>query len=214
MPDGHTVYIVDDNSEMRRSLRVMLTEAGYAVRAFPSGVDFLNNASDLASGLVLLDLRMPGLNGLQTLNAILDRFPKFACVMITGHGDIELAVEAIKNGAKDFLEKPFREKALLVILERELAALASSAKLGEVERRAKALVGTLSRREREVFLRIIRGHQNKAIAHELGLSVRTVEMHRARVMQRLRCNTLVGMINLAIHSGESVDSPAEGSQQP
>lgn len=211
MSEGHTVYVVDDNNGMRRSLRLMLAEAGYLVRTFESGPEFLEAAEHLPSGLVLLDLRMAGLDGLQTLQLILKKFSKFACVMITGHGDVERAVESIKNGAKDFLEKPFREDALLAVLEREFAALESAAKLAEVERQARALVGSLSRRERDVFLRMVRGLQNKTIAHELGLSVRTVEMHRARVMQRLRCTTLAGVINLAIHSGDAVNPPVDGS---
>lgn len=211
MSEGRTVYVVDDNNGMRRSLRLMLAEAGYLVRTFESGSEFLEAAQHLPSGLVLLDLRMAGLDGLQTLNLILKDFSKFACVMITGHGDVERAVESIRSGAKDFLEKPFREEALLAVLEREFVALASSAKLDEAERNARALVGALSRRERDVFLRMARGLQNKTIAHELGLSVRTVEMHRARVMQRLRCTTLASVINLAICSGDAAIPPSGGS---
>ena len=205
MRDGHAVYVIDDNSEIRKSTRLMLSASGYEVSCFASGVDFLEHAADLRSGVVLLDLRMPGLDGLQVLRAVIRDYSRFACIIITGHGEIQIAVEAIKLGAKDFLEKPFKEAAILEILEREFRILDAGQESETVRRKAESLVARLTPRERDVFHGMANGLPNKAIAFQLGISIRTVEMHRANVMDRLNCKSLAEVVSLAIHSGEAMD---------
>ena len=204
MPAGQVVYVVDDNAEMRRSTQLMLAASGYAVRGFTAGVDFLEHAAVLDPGVVLLDLRMPGLDGLQVLRTLIQNHSCFACIIVTGHGDIEIAVEAIKLGAKDFLEKPFREAALLGILEREFRALETMVDKESARRKAGTLMARLTPREREVLSGVVKGKPNKTVAHELGLSTRTVEMHRANAMKKLGCDSLAEAVSLAMQSGEEV----------
>ena len=204
MPAGQVVYVIDDNADMRRSTQLMLSASGYVVRCFAAGIDFLEHASDLSPGVVLLDLRMPGLDGLQVLRTLIRNHPCFACIIITGHGDIEIAVKAIKLGAKDFLEKPFREAALLEILDREFRALEVMIELESTRRKAGTLMARLTPREREVFSGMVKGKPNKAIAYELGLSIRTVEMHRANAMKKLGCDSLAEAVSLAMQSDEEV----------
>jgi two-component system, LuxR family, response regulator FixJ len=204
MPADQFVYIIDDDAEIRRSTQLMLEASGYVVRSFTGGVEFLNFAGELNPGVVLLDLRMPGLDGLHVLRSLIPNYAYFACIIITGHGDIEIAVQAIKLGAKDFLEKPFREAALLKSLKREFRALDVVIESESSRQKAATLMARLTRREREVLNRVVKGRPNKAIAHELGLSIRTVEMHRANAMKKLGCDSLAEAVSLALHSGDEV----------
>jgi two-component system response regulator FixJ len=204
MPAGQIVYVIDDNADMRRSTQLMLNGSGYLVQSFATGIEFLEQASELGSGVVLLDLRMPGLDGLQVLRTLMRNHSRFACIIITGHGEIEIAVEAIKLGAKDFLEKPFREAALLEILEREFRALEAMIAMESTRRKARSLMARLTPREREVLDGMVRGKPNKTIAYELGLSIRTVEMHRANAMKKLECDSLAEAVGLAMQSGDEI----------
>ena len=204
MPAGEVVYVIDDDAEIRRSTQMMLRASGYAAHGFTSGAEFLEHASDLGPGVVLLDLRMPGLGGLQVLRSLVPNHPCLACIIITGHGDIPIAVEAIKLGAKDFLEKPFREAALLKILEREFRLLETLIESTSTRQKAAMLMARLTPREREVLNRVVQGRPNKAIAHEFGLSIRTIEMHRANAMKKLGCDCLAEAVNLVFYSGDEV----------
>ncbi|MGL3822991.1 response regulator transcription factor [Sphingopyxis sp. R3-92] len=185
------VYIVDDDQMVRRSTSFLLNSAGYLVRAFLSGRDFLGELAGLQPGITLLDVRMPDIDGL----AVLEHMPSdlrqiFPVVVVTGHGDLPTAVRAMKLGAKDFLEKPFSEDALFEILETIFGQLADE--VDHISRRdhARALIGRLSPRELDVLRGLIGGEPNKLVAHNLGLSVRTVEMHRAKMLDRLQVRTL------------------------
>lgn len=204
---GHAVYVIDDNPNIRRSTHLMLSASGYEVTCFASGVDFLDRANELIPGVALLDLRMPGFDGLEVLRALVKDYPRFCCIIITGHGEIEVAVESIKLGAKDFLEKPFREAAMLKILEREFRNIDAAIEFELTRGEAGSLVSRLTPREREVFHGMVKGKPNKAIAYELGRSIRTIEMHRANLMEKLGCNSLAEVVRIAIYSDEAVSPP-------
>lgn len=185
------IYIVDDDPLVRRSTAFLLNSAGYVTRAFLSGPDFLGEVPGLQPGITLLDVRMPDMDGLAVLEHIpSDRRPVFPVVVITGHGDLPTAVRAMKLGARDFLEKPFSEDALYEILETIFSQLADEMDHISQRDRSRALIGSLSPRELDVLRGLIGGESNKLVAHNLGLSVRTVEMHRAKMLDRLGVRTL------------------------
>lgn len=185
------IYVLDDSLEMCLSLEALIVGAGFQTAIFTSPPDWLERRRDLAPGVLLLDLRMPEMSGIDVLRAMRSDLPRFPTIVISAHGDIESAVLAIRLGARDFLQKPFRSRQLIEVIKRELAELrASSSKSGN----PAPGITTLSPREREVALRLARGLHNREIADALGLSVRTVEMHRARAMQRLGCHSFADLL--------------------
>ena len=193
-----TVHVVDDDPAVRRSLERLLDAAGFHVVAYQSPAAFLNAASGLSSGCVLLDIRMPGVDGLEVqarLNRLRVNLP---VIVMTGHGDVPSAVRAMKAGAVDFLEKPFDDETLLNAIG---GAFAKASRLigGDREAvRAAQRIATLSPREREVLDALLAGRQNKVIAFDLNISVRTVEVHRARMMERLGTKQFADAIRLAV----------------
>jgi two-component system response regulator FixJ len=192
------VYIVDDDSSVRRSMRFVLVAAGYETRPFVSGEDFLEELPHLQPGCVLLDIRMPQLNGLEVLSALRKSGERFPVIMMTGHGDVPTAVESMKLGADDFLEKPFVDDVLLQSLERLSARLGEDA---ENERRVaegNLKVASLTQREREVLQGLIGGYSNKEIALKLLLSVRTVESYRADLMKKLEMSSVADLVRLGL----------------
>lgn len=195
------VYIVDDESSVRQAIVFSLQTAGFSVRPFASGRDFLDATNALTAGCVLLDLRMPELGGLAVMDELGDKRRKFPCIAITGYGDVSTAVEAMKHGAKDFLEKPFTDLILLHALENVFSTFENDVKLDLVYSQAVNLVGSLSRRERETLQGLVDGLSNKAVAIQLGLSVRTVEMHRRNVKDRLGVKSLAEATRLAVLAG-------------
>jgi two-component system response regulator FixJ len=190
------VFVVDDNIEMCRSLEIMLEACGYSVRSFNDPDAFLAARTELEPGVVLLDLRMPDRSGLDVLNEMKGGSRELPTVVITGHGRIDVAVKAIKLGAKDFIQKPFAEEELLTIIERELGDIAES-QVDDAPGSNDAL-SSLTPRERQVVMALAEGKPNKIIAHELDLSVRTVEMHRARAMSRLNCRTFADLLRAVL----------------
>jgi FixJ family two-component response regulator len=181
--DSGVVYVVDDDDAMRDSLRWLLRSAGYTVFAFASAAEFLRADRAEVRSCLLLDVRMPGLSGLelqQELNRAADTLP---VIFLTGHGDIPMAVNAVKRGAFHFLEKPVDDAELLEVIDEALATHGGDAEQQAV-RRAKALIATLTQREREVMELVALGRKNKQIAAELSVSVKTVEAHRAKVMEK------------------------------
>ena len=195
------VYVVDDEISVRQALSYALQTAGYEVRPFASGGDFLDSLGILAPGCVLLDLKMPELSGFDILDALGAHLRKFPSIAITGYGDLRTAVEAMKRGAMDFLEKPFTDEALLLALEDVFAALDDEVKADSAQRCAAKLVTSLSRRERETLQGLVDGLPNKAVAHKLGISVRTVEMHRSNLMDRLGVKSLAEAAHIALAAG-------------
>lgn len=185
---------------MRREIYASLSANEFRPRAFASGSDFVADAGELPPGCVLLDLRMPDIDGLEVLRATVEELPRFHVIMISAHGDVTTAVQAMQLGATDFLEKPFTEGALLKALDRAFTSLAERASLFQRKRVSREKVATLSDREREVLQGLLAGLSNKQLAMTLDLSPRTVEMHRARMMEHLGAQTLPDALRMAFEA--------------
>lgn len=191
------VYLVDDEAAVRRSISFMLRTSGYRVESFASGEDLLRSVAGLERGTILLDVRMPGMDGLQVLDALHDRGVMLPVVIITGHGDIAIAVRAMKAGALDFIEKPFEKAALLAALTAAEARLATTGQIDGQAEAARVLLNALTPRELDVLNGLVEGHSNKAIAYDLGISPRTVEIHRANLMSKLAVKSLSDALRIA-----------------
>jgi two-component system response regulator FixJ len=198
MAEAPLVHIVDDDASVRDSLMVLLESAGYAVRAYDSAVAFLQAASDRTAGCVLTDVQMPELNGLELQRRMSEQGIRLPVIVMTGHGDVPIAVEAMKAGAADFLEKPFGDEQLLtavsgaVVISRRVRDEAAA--VADTMRR----LATLTPREREVLGHLVAGQPNKTIAYDLGSSPRTVEVHRARVMEKMGARSLPELVRMTI----------------
>jgi FixJ family two-component response regulator len=193
------VYIVDDEPAIRDSLAMLLRSVGLPSRAFASAPAFLDGFDAGAQACLVADVRMPGMSGLELQEALRARQAALPVIIITGHGDIAMAVRAMKAGAADFIEKPFNEQVLLDAVHRALA----QARPGEpppsaVRAEIEARVAALTPREREVMLLIAEGRPNKVVATRLGLSTRTVETHRAKVMEKMQARSLAELVRMAI----------------
>lgn len=199
-----TVLIADDDEAVRDSLQVLLEAAGYRVRTFASGSEFLSAARPKGDACLVIDVRMPGLGGLEVQERLQAEGAALPVVVITGHGDVPLAVRAMKAGAADFVEKPFTEAAILGAVERAFEIGRRQPSGGTTaDADAKARIGRLSGREREVLDRLVAGKPNKVIAYELSISPRTVEIHRARVMEKTGAKSLSELVVMALAAGIS-----------
>ncbi len=192
------VYVIDDHLAMCESIDALLSSHGFSVECFTNALDFVKQLEKLPRGIVLLDLRMPAMSGHDVLAAMKGHLRRFPVIMMTGHGEIEDAVKAIKSGAKNFVQKPFRDNALLdaVLAEQEYLCARRANKNGE------QALAMLSPRERDVVIALAQGRPNKVIAHDMGLSVRTVEMHRARAMSRLGCRTFADLLRIILSNSD------------
>ena len=197
MPN-ETVIVVDDDTAVRQGLRFMLRAAGYSVEAFPSARSFLEDYDPRRGGCLLLDVQMPRMTGLELQQRLNVRGWRIPVIFITGHGTVPLAISAMKAGAFDFIEKPLREDALLESIERALH-WNDRAYEERLERATlQARVASLTLREREVFELVARGEPNKVIARHLGISFRTVELHRAHIIEKLQARSLSDLIRMGI----------------
>ena len=195
-----TVHLVDDDDAIRRSVGFMLRTSGFAVESHSSGVHLLKQ-KELAQGCILLDIRMPEMDGLEVQRALLERGVTLPVVVMTGHGDISIAVQAMKAGAVEFIEKPFEKAVLLAAVEEGFARLdRSDRKLVRAEEAAVRLQ-VLTLREREVLEGLAKGFPNKTIAYDLGISPRTVEIHRANLMTKLGVASLSEALRIAFSAG-------------
>jgi len=195
-----TVHLVDDDDAIRRSVGFMLRTSGFAVEAHSSGMHLLKQ-KELAQGCILLDVRMPEMDGLEVQRALLERGVTLPVVVMTGHGDISIAVQAMKAGAVEFIEKPFEKAVLLAAVEEGFARLdRSDRKLVRAEEAAVRLQ-VLTLREREVLEGLAKGFPNKTIAYDLGISPRTVEIHRANLMTKLGVASLSEALRIAFSAG-------------
>jgi two-component system, LuxR family, response regulator FixJ len=201
MPPRLPVYVVDDDDAVRDSLAFQIEAAGYEVKTFGSGGDFLNEAPSLPSGCVILDVRMPEMDGPEVQAHLNEIGLNLPVVMVTGHGDVALAVRAMKAGAIDFVEKPFGEEAILESIRLAHQRIASLGAAGENRADAVRRLSVLSPREREVLDHLVAGLPNKTVAYELNISQRTVEVHRASIMLKTQAKSLSELIRLALFAG-------------
>ena len=196
-----TVYVIDDDEAARNSLAFLLKAAKLEVKTFESAAAFLEVASDIKSGCVITDVRMPEITGTDLLRRLKDLKIALPVIVITGHGDVPLAVEAMKLGAMDFLEKPFDDEALLAsvgaALKRDQSDSQRQSEREDIEKRLAAL----SNRERDVLDGLVAGHANKQIAFDLGISPRTVEIYRANLMTKMQAGSLSDLVRMALITG-------------
>jgi len=191
------VHLVDDDEAIRRSVGFMLKTSGFHVRAYESGVELLKSASSLEPGCILLDIRMPGMDGLEVQSALRDKGISLPVIIMTGHGDVTLAVKAMKAGAVDFIEKPFEKDALLDSLNEAYRRLSRKEATDDRMRDAAVRLQALTPRERDVLDGLSQGLPNKTIAYDLGISPRTVEIHRANLMTKLDVRSLSEALRIA-----------------
>ncbi len=204
-PEGRTtlgvVYVVDDDEAVRDSLQWLLEASAYRVATFDSAEAFLAGFDPKAIACLILDVRMPGMSGLELQDELLARKLNLPIIFITGHGDVPMAVSTMKKGAVDFIEKPFDQTALKELVERMLAHARETAAAAERQRLNEALLARLTPREQQVLERIVAGRLNKQIADDLGISIKTVEAHRANIMDKLRANTVADLMRVALSGG-------------
>jgi len=198
---SYHVYVVDDDRDVRRSLSFMLGAAEIRSHPYGSGADFLEAQPDLEPGCILLDLRMPQMDGFHVMDALARRNVDWPVIVMTGHGEVPIAVRAMKKGALDFIEKPFSEQALLGCFANAFRRLRERAEAGQKRRDAMGRAALLTAREKEVLASLLGGRSNKQIAASLGISLRTVEMHRGNMMDRLQASSLAEALTLALDAG-------------
>lgn len=200
-----TVFLVDDDEAIRHSASFMLRHAGFLVKTYPDGISFLEQITEDHEGCILLDVRMPGMDGLAVQNALNLRGINMPVIILTGHGDVPVAVEAMKGGALEFLEKPYEKQALVGAIENAFLTLDSQSADDKRSRDAKAKLTSLTPREMEVLECLVDGQTNKGIAQTLSISPRTVEIHRAHMMEKLQADSLSNALRLAFLAGIGVD---------
>lgn len=198
---GGVIHVVDDEESIRRSLDFLLRAAGYRVERWSNGEDFLKGADRTVPACVLLDIRMPGIDGLEVQQRMVAQGLDFPVIMLTGHGDITLAVRSMQAGALDFMEKPFDREALLRSIAIAVQQLGNRAALREHQGWARVQIAKLTIREREVLDGLACGYPNKTIAFDLGISARTVEVYRANVMEKLGVANFADALRVAFGAG-------------
>jgi len=199
--DKKLVHIVDDEDAIRRSAGYMLKTSGYAVETWQSGAAFLREVRHVTHGCILLDVRMPDIDGLAVQRTLAERGVTMPIVIMTGHGDVSISVQAMKAGAVDFLEKPFEKAVLLAAIEDAFARIAAASGVSARAAEAEKILGCLTARERDVLEGLAQGLPNKTIAYDLGISPRTVEVHRANLMAKLDVRSLSDALRIAFAGG-------------
>lgn len=201
-PIPSTIYIVDDDEAVRDSLRWLLEANGYTVSSFAGAEEFLNAYDPEQVGVLIADVRMPGMSGLELQEALIARKAPLPIVFITGHGDVPMAVSTMKKGAVDFLEKPFNEGDLRNIVSGMLAQAYEQVHEAQAQRSQQEVLGRLTAREQQVLERIVAGRLNKQIAGDLSISIKTVEAHRANIMEKLEVTTVADLMKIALTRSE------------
>jgi two-component system response regulator FixJ len=213
MINDKIVHIVDDDDSVRRSVAFMMKHAGYHVENHISGVEFLKAAKTAQRGCVLLDVRMPEMDGIQVQQVMAIRGVDMPVVVLTGHGDIAIAVKAMRNGAVNFIEKPYEKEELLRAVDETFEWLDRSHDKAMKSSEAKIRLASLTGRERDVLNGLVAGYPNKTIAYDLGISPRTVEIYRSNMMDKLRVRSLSEALRIAFIADQTVEEipviPAE-----
>lgn len=203
--DDYTVHVVDDEEAVRKSLAFLLTMSGFTVRVHESATGFLAAAPTIRNGCLITDLRMPDMSGVELLRCLRSADLHIPSIVITGHGDVPMAVEAMKAGALDFIEKPFEDDLLIEAVKRAASQLTEAAD-GVVDTLAiQSRLGDLTDRERQVLSGVVAGLANKSIAYDLNISPRTVEVHRANVMAKMKARSLPELVRMALSIKLDVD---------
>ena len=198
IPKKGNIYVVDDDEAVRDSLQWLLEGKDYRVRCFDSAESFLSRYDPREVACLLVDIRMPGISGLELQDRLIERKSPLPIVSITGHGDVPMAVTTMKKGAMDFIPKPFKEEELLSVVERMLDQAREAFADYQHAANRDALMGKLTARESQVLERIVAGRLNKQIADDLGISIKTVEAHRANIMEKLNANTVADLLKIAL----------------
>ncbi|WP_058555262.1 response regulator FixJ [Thiohalocapsa sp. ML1] len=201
MSREETVFVVDDDQAMRSSLQWLIESMGMRVETYASAQDFLDAYYPGRAGCLLLDVRMPGMSGLELQAYLARREQRIPVIMITGHGDVSMAVKAMKSGAVDFIEKPFDDEALIISIKNALQHDEKQRALRAQRADIAARMAELTPREHEVMLMVTDGRSNKEIATALGVSAKTVEVHRARVMDKMRADSLAELVRMVLIAG-------------
>lgn len=201
MSDKKLVHVVDDEDSIRRAVSFMLKTSGYQVETWSSGETFLKKVRQADQGCILLDVRMPEIDGLEVQRTLAERGVTMPIVIMTGHGDISIAIRAMKAGAVDFLEKPFEKAALTAAIEESFQRIVSATDASARAADAETILAALTPRERDVLEGLAKGFPNKTIAYDLGISPRTVEVHRANLMIKLDVRSLSDALRLAFAAG-------------
>ncbi len=198
IPKKGTVYVVDDDEAVRDSLQWLLEGKDYRVRCFDSAESFLSRYDPREVACLIVDIRMGGMTGLELQDRLLERNSPLPIVVITGHGDVPMAVDSMKKGAMDFIQKPFNDEELVTLVERMLDHARSAFTQHQQSASRDALLSKLTGREAQVLERIVAGRLNKQIADDLGISIKTVEAHRANIMEKLNANTVADLLKIAL----------------
>ncbi len=198
IPKKGTVFVVDDDEAVRDSLQWLLEGKEYRVRCYDSAENFLARYNFREVACVIADIRMTGMSGLELQDRLIEQQSPLPIVFITGHGDVPMAVNSMKKGAVDFIQKPFDENELLTIIDRMLEQAKTAFDSAEASASRDALLGKLTSREAQVLERIVAGRLNKQIADDLGISIKTVEAHRANIMSKLNANTVADLLKVAL----------------
>ncbi len=201
MTNETPIFVVDDDDAVRESLKALLETEGLSVETYASGQEFLDAYDPPRRGCLLLDVRMPDMTGLELQQKLAARPHELSIIIITGHGDVPMAVKAMRAGAVDFIEKPYSDETILESVNDALESGAPGAGKGTAVEETASRIALLSPRERQVLDQLIIGHQNKMIAYELGISPRTVEIHRSRVMAKMQAKNLSQLVRMALTCG-------------
>ncbi|MBU1378472.1 MAG: response regulator [Alphaproteobacteria bacterium] len=200
MSPGGTVYVIDDDEAVRESLTTLLETSGFSVIAHASAGAFLDDLDTATSGCVLTDVHMPQISGLELLRRLSDRLPRFPVIVLTGEADVPMAVEALKNGALDLIEKPYSGAAIVAAVRQALTQLEVRASRTSRRSETAERIAGLSAREREVLEGVLKGESNKEIARALGISPRTVEAYRANLMMKMGAESLSELVRMALEA--------------
>jgi len=198
MQNEPVVHIVDDDDAVRDALSLLMLSEDIAVKTFASADEFLTQHAEEQPGCLLLDVRMPGTNGLELLDILNEKKVTLPVIFITGHGDVHMAVKAMKAGALDFIEKPFDNERLVKVVHNCISTCTDLNDTSEHKREIEARIARLTKREKQIMGMLVDGKQNKVIARELGISPRTVELHRAKVMEKLQAHSLSEVVRSAL----------------